>query len=142
MSPRRRSPRRRSPRRRSPRKRRRGDIPFADVREGTNRRRRRDDLPSSERSVQKNLEKRKAALRKKKKEEDNVLSNTPPESGTEENLTQNKRDSRQKEIGRKIVRKDRAKAYRELKKQKEENNKLRAKLEKYKKRLQREQMKN
>lgn len=86
--------------------------------------------------------KRKAVLRKKKKEEEDMLINTPPNSDIEGGLPVTKRDSRQKQVGRKLVRKERAKVYRELRKQKEDNKKLKAKLEKYKKRLQRERSKS
>lgn len=55
-----------------------------------------------------------------------MLANTPLTSYTEGNILNlglNESSSRQKTVGRKMVQKDRAKAYRELKKQKEENEK-------------------
>lgn len=78
---------------------------------------------------------RQAALRRRKKAEE-VIADTPPSSDSERPST-----SRQRGAGRKSVRKDRAKAYRQLEKQKSEINHLKRKLEKYKKRLTREKQK-
>lgn len=65
-----------------------------------------------------------------------MIADTPASSDNEGPST-----SRQRGAERKSVRKDRAKAYRQLEKQKSEINHLKRKLEKYKKRLTREKQK-
>lgn len=87
--------------------------------------------------------KKQATYRKKKKMEDSVMPDSPPlsDEGTVLSPLSSSR-SRQNEAGRKKLRRDRAKAYRELRKKTDENEKLKRKLEKYKKRLSREKKKH
>lgn len=87
---------------------------------------------------------RKRALRKRKKDAENVLSNTPISDNDEHLIPGNIETprSRQKETGKKLARRNRAKALKELKDKKEEVEKLKRKVQKYKKRFEREKKKN
>lgn len=93
--------------------------------------------PSEQKKKRKQWRKYCSTYRKKQKALKNALDNTPPSSANEEENDEVV-DSRQKEKGRKKVRRDRAKAYRTINKQAKEIKQLKRRVEKYKKRLQRE----
>lgn len=72
-----------------------------------------------------------------------ALQDTPPGTPEPELIAEpQQEESRQKKAGRKAVKKDRAKVYRVVNKQKQKNHNLEKKLRKYKKRLEREKKKS
>lgn len=80
--------------------------------------------------------------RDNKKREQEAVALTPPVSDEEEIFQQYENPLRQKIIGRKKLRRDKAKAYRDLVQKDENIKELERKLAKYKKRLQREKSKS
>lgn len=80
--------------------------------------------------------------RDNKKREHEAVAQTPPVSDEEEIFQQFENPSRQKIVGRKKLRRDKAKTYRDLVQKDEKIKELERKLAKYKKRLQREKSKS
>lgn len=97
------------------------------------------DMTEKEKNVQrKKWKKRKAEYRTRKQ---NEKANTPPMSDEDDPVVPIT-ISRQQMSGRKKVKRDKAKVYRDLKNKNDEIEKLRKQVEKYKKRLAREKNKN
>lgn len=89
------------------------------------------------RKQRKEWKKASKKYREKKKAFTNIINNTPPHSDDDLGAT----SSIRKQVGRKIVRKDRAKAYRKIKKQKETIVQMKRKIESLKRKLKRKQAK-
>lgn len=91
-----------------------------------------DMTEREKRKQRKNWKKASKKYREKKKGLANLISNTPPQSDEEIDVSRQRR-----QVGRKIVRKDRAKAYRKIKKQEETIVQMKRKIQSLKKKLQR-----
>lgn len=97
-----------------------------------------DLTPREHRRLKKQWRERKARSNLRKKHLDGVMkNNTPPHSEDEQPNV-----SEQKKRGRKLVRKDRSKSYRTIKKLTKEKENFRKKYQKYKKKFERERSKN